>query len=152
MAFADSIRTKDYTREELADLIESMLPYSQQFQQVSTLSTTTTTSPGVQVSGSGLTVTTEADDELDISFFMNVSPGTAGNTIFGRLYDGSSVLHTGQLRLWTADTNGTQGIIAFRTIFKPGAATKTYSMYWSTVAGTGYSGSQRLTVTRRKAV
>lgn len=85
MAFADSIRTDNYTREELASLIEGALVVdSAVFNDTANISTTST---GDVTTGTSVTVNVSAGQQVLTGFFMGASVDVAEGTAFAILYE-----------------------------------------------------------------
>lgn len=143
MAYADSIRTTNYTREELADLLDDLSEGRIVDAQISStagsvLSTTATSSTAT---GQSVTVTgVESGDSVLLFSSFSVSHGTTGGYIIPQIYRSTTAIG---VEAWTRDhavnTNGAQKVGSLMHIdTTPGTGSVTYNLYWRTAAGTAY--------------
>lgn len=147
MAFADDIRTENYTRNELGDLLEDLLVQAE-IDSVENTSTSTTSTSKVDLSGMDISVTIGAGYKVLILHTVMVSNATSAAQVSSIIEDvsTSSELSAMDLRVWRGDTAGEDACISHFGLHNPGAGTFQYKGRWFTNTGTAYSNYRKLSV------
>ena len=146
MAYADIIRTDNYTREDLATLIDGAIVKSYGFDSDGSVLSTSSTS-GVTTNLS-VTVTVEAGDVVLVSYTLNGSNASAGSWVRAFVKEnGVDATITYSQAAVASDTGGDGALITnTRLLTSPATGTVTYEVFFLRNGGTAYVDDKELQV------
>lgn len=157
MAFADSIRTATYTREELADLIDELHDFSDSKDVQSAISgtiTSSTSSSAVDLDTTELAFTVPSGEEYLLRYesLINYTHSSTGiGTNYFLLLNGVSTVQQTILSPTAGASGNLFSVYLYYNLIAT-AGTYTFKVQWSASSGTRYSLRRYSQLTRQRLI